>query len=269
MAREAKMRAVVRGAVGHARHDYVGEEEAEYAGGGEESSSGEEKKEEVVPPLKLAGKAEPKASSKKAGAKKALPAWAKTESKATEEEEEEELEEADDLMDFVDGLNFDKYDEDLELKVLMDKVKERISDLEGEKDIDEETLQKLIDREMEMMEKEEAGEDMGEDMGGEDGEGERSEEKMIKEVALTARSDMKEVHSTKSLEALVRQRTAFKENSSSPSLLPPLIEDAPVDMESSLAAPKIITHTIDNGSAIRDKKNNPSKLPYLNRNPAV
>jgi hypothetical protein len=106
MAREAQMRAVVRGTLGPSRHDYAEEEGGEEAG---EEEGGEEKKESdsAVPPLNLTGKAEPKTGKKKKGAKK--PAWAKTEEKAEVDEDEDLLDEEGDLMDFVDDLNFDKY----------------------------------------------------------------------------------------------------------------------------------------------------------------
>jgi len=243
------MRAVVRGSVGSLRRD-------------EEEGEEEEKKDEGrVPGLNLTGKAEPKKGNR-------LPAWAMTQEKAEQEEEVDELMEADDLMDFVDGLDYNKFEEDMELKVLMDQVKSRISELEGDKELDEAQLQRLIDVELARMRKGEEGEDMGENMMGEEEEEEKSEEKMVRDIMMSAREDggMKEVHSTKSLEALVKQR---KEKVGLESLLPSLVEDSPVDMEAALVDPKVITHLLDGGSAIRDKKTNLSKLPYLNRNPAV
>ena len=118
------MRAVVRGTIGPTKHrqeELQLMEETKGVGGGEEK-----KEDSVVPPLNLA---EPKTSSK--------PAWAMTESVAKGVEDKEMEDEEEDLLAFAEGLDYDKYDEDLELKVLMDQVKTRIKELEKDGEMDE------------------------------------------------------------------------------------------------------------------------------------
>ena len=82
----------------------------------------------------------------------------------------------------------------------------------------------------------------------------------VKEIVNTVREEegMKEVHSTRSLAALVEQRKEVMENMS------PITENG----EKALEKPKIITHTDDGGSRMAEK-NNVHKLPYMNRNPSV
>jgi hypothetical protein len=263
MAREAKMRAIVRGTIGPTKHR---QEELALMG---ETADGDEKKVEEkddgsstatrVPKLPLVS--EPKKSSSKS--KMSMPAWAMTEDAAKEVEENKEEEEEEDLMDFVDGLDFDKDIEDLELKVLMDQVRERISKLEDEKGYDEKALNNLLQAEIERAKRAEKGDDLAEDwadivaeMGGEDED--------IKEIAMTAREEegMKEVHSLKSMKALVAQRKDKLEGGGSS------IDPIPENDEATLAPPRIITHTDDDGTRISGK-NQVDKLPYLNRNPAV
>ena len=50
-----------------------------------------------------------------------------------------------DLLDFVHDLDFDQYDQDLELQALMGQVKERIKRLQREKKKDETTLRTCVD----------------------------------------------------------------------------------------------------------------------------
>ena len=145
----------------------------------------EEKKEQesssVVPPLNLA---EPKTSSK--------PAWAMTESVAKEVEGKEMEEEEEDLLAFAEGLDYDKYEDDLELKVLMDQVKARIQDLEKDGEMDEKALQNLLDRELE---KAIAADKAAMDDGGSDVVEVDDYDADIKEIVNTVREEegMKEV----------------------------------------------------------------------------
>jgi len=264
MAREAKMRAIVRGTIGPTKHR---QEELRLVGEAA-AAKGEEKKVEEkegdsegptskVPKLPLVS--EPKKAASKLG----MPAWAMTEETAKEVEDFKEEEEEEDLMDFVDGLDFDKYEEDMELKILMEQVKDTIGKMEDEKGYDEKALGALISAELEKAkraEREAEGGVEGAEYDMEDG-GEGDE---IKEIAMTAREEegMKEVHSLKSMKALVAQRKDKLEGESRG------IDPIPENDEATLAPPKVITHTDDDGSRISGKQN-VEKLPYLNRNPAV
>lgn len=76
---------------------------------------------------------------------KQKPAWCHTEDayKIAENHAKEADEMA--LLNFVENLNFDQYNEDLELQTLMSQVKERIKCLQNEKKKDETRLQACVD----------------------------------------------------------------------------------------------------------------------------
>ena len=69
------------------------------------------------------------ASDKKQSQK---PAWAMTED--TDEQRARNLEQAeeDELLEFAEGLDYDKYIDDVEVQVMMEKLRKRIGDLEAE-----------------------------------------------------------------------------------------------------------------------------------------
>ncbi|GMH78271.1 hypothetical protein TL16_g07734 [Triparma laevis f. inornata] len=223
MEREAKMRAVVRGTIGPTKHRQ------------EELALLEETKQ-----LDLA---EPK---------KTVPAWAMTEEVAKEMEDQAMEEEEEDLLAFAEGLDYDKYDDDMELKVLMDQVKERIKNMEKDGENDERNLQALLDRELERAIA--ADREANEEEYAEEKEGGREDDD-VKEILNSVREEegMKEVHSNKSLLALVEQRKEALEGGGG---------------DKTLAQPRIITHTDDGGSRMKGKED-VNKLPYMNRNPAV
>lgn len=239
MEREAKMRAVVRGTIGPTKH-----RQEELALLEETKQLAEEKKEGggegPVPRLDLA---EPK---------KTVPAWAMTEEVAKEVEDQAMEEEEEDLLAFAEGLDYDKYDDDMELKVLMDQVKERIKNMEKDGENDERNLQALLDRELERAVA--ADREANEEEYAEEKEGGR-EDYDVKEILNSVREEegMKEVHSNKSLLALVEQRKEALEGAGG---------------DKTLAQPRIITHTDDGGSRMKGKED-VNKLPYMNRNPAV
>ena len=78
------------------------------------------------------------------GEKRCRPAWSLTESEANNTRGMIEAEEEEELMNFVDGLDFDQYFHDMELKVLMTQVKDRIHQLEKQKSTDESLLNAVL-----------------------------------------------------------------------------------------------------------------------------
>ena len=268
MAREAKMRAIVRGTIGPTKHRQEELALLEKTKEIKEGEGGEEKKEAEgkgrVPALNIAA-AKDDADKPSGGgrmgieAKKNAPAWALTESEAKEVEDFMEEEEEEELLDFASGLDFEKYADDLEVKVLIDQIKERVDILESEKLQDDKALRDLINSELE---KARAAERMASGEAEADykhaDEDEASEADIFKEIAMSAREKegMGEVHSVKSLQALVSSR-ADK-----------LASDAGGGLGTALSPPKIVTHKVDGGSRLNEK-DNIAKLPYLNRNPAV
>ena len=73
------------------------------------------------------------------------PAWCQSEAANESAQEMAELNDEADLLDFVHDLDFDQYNQDLELKVLMGQVKDRIKKLQREKKKDENILQTCLD----------------------------------------------------------------------------------------------------------------------------
>ena len=72
------------------------------------------------------------AESKRAGGKgKSRPAWAKAES-ADKAESDDEFEDAEGLLEFAQGLDYDRYIDDIEVKSMMERLRRRIKDLEKE-----------------------------------------------------------------------------------------------------------------------------------------
>ena len=72
------------------------------------------------------------------------PVWALTKEKAKEEEDNMQEKEENDLLSFVDKLNFDKYNDDLEVKILMKQLNERIVNIEKENNQNEAQLENIL-----------------------------------------------------------------------------------------------------------------------------
>jgi hypothetical protein len=79
------------------------------------------------------------------GGKRSRPAWSLTETKANEFQECMAAEEEQELMGFVENLNFQSFFDDMELKILMSQVKDRIRALEKDKNVDESRLRTVMD----------------------------------------------------------------------------------------------------------------------------
>jgi hypothetical protein len=73
------------------------------------------------------------------------PAWSLTSTEAEVKQEHAQSQEEKDLIDFVDQLDFDSFYDDLELKILMTQVKDRIRILEKEKNKDEAKLRTILE----------------------------------------------------------------------------------------------------------------------------
>eukprot|EP00903_Cladosiphon_okamuranus_P010952 g10344.t1 len=65
------------------------------------------------------------------------PKWAMTEAKAQVEDELKHEEELEDLLEFTRGLDFGRYIKDAEVQSMIDQVKKRILELEGQPEVDE------------------------------------------------------------------------------------------------------------------------------------
>lgn len=73
------------------------------------------------------------------------PAWCQSKEAADTAQEMAEINEEFDLLDFAHELDFDSYEKDIELQVLLGQVKDRIKKLQREKKKDETKLQTCVD----------------------------------------------------------------------------------------------------------------------------
>jgi hypothetical protein len=188
------------------------------------------------------------------------PAWALTEEAAQREEEERDAAEEEELLCFVDGLDFEEYSQDHELTILMDQVKNRIKALQKEKNVDESRLEAIMKSELAALRAERlrlAGSDGGlSDVEGRNRSSADDDDDTIASIAETVRSHssaISAVHSHRSMKALI-SRTRDKL----------ALED--IGEEGGMAPPLCITH-IDEDRF--DSKEDVSRLPFLNRNPAI
>ena len=79
------------------------------------------------------------------GEKRSRPAWSLSETGAKYASGEREEKEEKELMDFVQDLDFESFYHDMELKVLVSQVKDRIRMLEKEKNADESRLRAVLE----------------------------------------------------------------------------------------------------------------------------
>ena len=166
-------------------------------------------------------------------------------------EEEKEMDDEDELMQFAKGLDFDKYIDDLEIKTMMERVQQRIKELEraseDDRQRDAEAEQRAITRAI-MEAKGEGTDDMLET----EGKSQAYDEAYAAAKGLLAESEaLKGIHSTKSIAQVYKSNKESKEESDHP-----------------IGEPKVVTHQNDDGARL-ENKNNPSNLPYIHRNPAV
>jgi hypothetical protein len=241
MERERKMRAAVRG--------IDAGDDAKYSDYGDDGGNN----------------APQKAEGKKAAKK---PMWAMTEEKADVQADFDDEEEAEELLDFASGLDFDKFIDDMEVRAMMEQVKSRVDDLESAI-AEEETAELAAEARALARENGEDVDDVdsllgltqdqldkfNEDLGGADSA--RPEEDDIISIAesLLAESTTSNVHSKASMQkkvASVRAQLTARSETERPKF----------------TAPKIVTHKEDLGARLK-KKDDPSNLPYMHRNPAV
>lgn len=208
-----------------------------------------------------------------------LPAWAMTESK-TERLEAESVEiEQDELLSFVDGLDYEKFESDIELGLLMNKVKERIRVLEKERQKEEATLRRIVESEnaakstefnnVNMFDSPEADLNDPSVNSGDDYD--------VRSIAGTVISSkngfMGYIHSRKSAGALVqlaKERLDTQKLSGITRCSLEEIAETNGDLveERKQSPPTSITHKDDEGARLALMKSL-QKLPFMNRNPAV
>eukprot|EP00604_Paraphysomonas_vestita_P003069 CAMPEP_0174817910 /NCGR_PEP_ID=MMETSP1107-20130205/468_1 /TAXON_ID=36770 /ORGANISM="Paraphysomonas vestita, Strain GFlagA" /LENGTH=342 /DNA_ID=CAMNT_0016029043 /DNA_START=916 /DNA_END=1944 /DNA_ORIENTATION=- len=200
-------------------------------------------------------KTDSKADSKvqKPKTKLPRPAWALSEGEAETVSEQKELEDEDDLIAFAKGLDFDRYIDDLEVQTMMEKVKQRIAQLEHETLVEGQREDEISERAaLRLAMEEKYGKNPGDDDESADEKDEESESYLAAKEILSEAGDLKGVHSTKSVASMYRQAKESKDD----------------DGHGVINQPIIIKHEPGEGSRLENKKN-PSNLPYIHRNPAV
>lgn len=184
------------------------------------------------------------------------PMWAMTEEQATKVVEHAELDATNELLDFANGLNFDKYINDSEVSALIQNVRSRISELEANiySASNAEPTQCCVNTTPKSSKLRLTAERLS---------------GLPDNVAVTqddcvsvARSVLESetgksigaIHSHKSLGAIAERATnALKED---------------MDNEEIMQPPLIVKHSEDVGARL-EGKNTVSNLPYMHRNPAV
>ncbi|KAL7499333.1 hypothetical protein ACHAWT_010008 [Skeletonema menzelii] len=184
------------------------------------------------------------------------PAWCQSEAANESAEAIAEINDEADLLDFVHDLDFDQYDQDLELQALIGQVKERIKKLQREKKKDETTLQTCEDSETATARAEKLDSQVVVDFVPSNMDANDDELDDVKSIANTVMSEstIRSVHSRKSLAVLVtraRERII--------GMMDPI-------EEGKMPQPNQSTITDDDG---QKKKIDVYKLPFQNRNPAV
>ena len=208
----------------------------------------------------------PKSSTMACVPSSTKPAWALTEEAAQREEEEREAAEEEDLLCFVDGLDFDEYSRDSELTFLMDQVKNRIESLQRE-NVDEGRLEAIMSKELAALRAERYDLTGGHGLNRKGKGVDEDDTATVASLAETVRSQsstISAVHSHRSMQALIarsRERLGL---------------DGPGEDDgeggcgggeaNGMAPPVCITHVDD---ARFDSKGDVSRLPFLNRNPAI
>lgn len=204
--------------------------------------------------------------------KRCRPAWSLTGIEAQAKVENMEQQEENDLLDFVEKLDCDSFYEDLELKVLIHQIRDRIRILEKEKNKDESKLRAVIENEMASIRSEQFNNlefEFDEEMLKESNKYSGNEDDM-RSIADSLRScsddTVSSIHSRKSIQVLISKAKERMANSSN---LPKIHEEtASYGAEVSLNYPVTITHNEDDGARLKETKSL-NKLPFKNRNPAL
>lgn len=146
-------------------------------------------------------KADSKAAVSRPKAKMPRPAWALTEDETAAVAEDKELDDEDDLISFAKGLDFDRFIDDLEVQTMMEKVKQRIAQLEHDTLVEKQREDEIEERtalRMAMNGRAEQDDDSADDK-----DGPATDESYLaaKEI-LSEAGDLRGVHSTKSVASM-------------------------------------------------------------------
>ena len=234
--------------------------------GGEPVSPGVEEKKVADSPISDSKAVVPTLTM---GKKVNKPAWAMTEDKAEGKDDDDLMmgmgEDDEGLLDFASNLDFNEVIQDIEVKSLMKKLKEKINALEKDvKNEDDRDMElELGAKERKLMnairEKEMAGDD-SEDPYNVDDVGE------LADLVLDEHSELGAVQSKASVTSMLHKA---KEKIADIQAQTRGVQEGGVDGESVVTGePPIVVHEPSDGERIGGK-NAVSNLPYIRRNPAA
>jgi hypothetical protein len=281
MQREAQMRQAVRGMGGEDDDDFFDDDaKAEAKDGSDEKRSGGAKaarggNQEAAEAK--GGRAAPKPKAKAGG--DAKPMWAMTEEAASAAAEDKEEDEAEKLLDFASSLDFDKYIDDMEVRAMMEQVKNTVDELESAIAAEDEEEEAAAEAAARAEEAGEEGEEGGAGValtmanlarrgGDEDGESVRGGDAdddavSVASTMLSQASSLRSIHSKKSMTALA-ERAKAKLGGGGGGGGGRL---QPVQEEPKQPPLRVVVHNEDPMRLLKAK--DPSNLPYMHRNPAV
>eukprot|EP00937_MAST-01D_sp_MAST-1D-sp2_P006412 g6412.t1 len=227
---------------------------------------------------KAAAPAKAAAQAKGAGAR---PKWAMTEEQAEKADEDQEDEEAERLLDFASSLDFDKYIDDMEVRAMMEQVKNTVDELESaiaEEEAEDEAreardaaaaegaegAEATVSKEAAPWEEGQAGEltegnlsKLGGSAAASDDDG-----RSVAESLLSQAESLRSVHSKRSIAKLTEKARERVQAETRQSKLDAIAEERE-------AAPPLRVVVHNEEPTRLTKKLDPSNLPYMHRNPAV
>jgi len=192
------------------------------------------------------------------------PAWAMSQTNANAISEAKQQSEEDELLQFVDHLDFDQTIQEIEIKVMTDKLRKRIEELEKEVIVEDqrETDADIRAAKREMLELMGKAEQSLQGLSDDQLTNENKIAFYAAKALLDEEEEMQQVHSMKSMAVLMK---TAKEKIQQVSLS---VHPIPAKEVTVLNEPKIVLHDPNEGARLGDK-NNISNLPYMHRNPAV
>ncbi|KAJ1392409.1 hypothetical protein B484DRAFT_281839 [Ochromonadaceae sp. CCMP2298] len=196
------------------------------------------------------------------GRSQSKPAWAMTETAAEVQQDDMKSSEEDELLEFAQGLDFDRYMGDMEVQSVMERLRKRITELERDvvhedmRHADAETRSKIREK-LAKLGLSEASLNSGPQQSAE------SEAIYAARALLQEEEDLQAVHSAKSAAALLK---AAKEKIAL--VAAAMHNAAPPSQPRILNEPVVIMHEPSEGARLNGK-NEISNLPYMHRNPAI
>lgn len=188
----------------------------------------------------------------KTASNKLKPAWALTE-KASADADDELDEDIDSLLDFAQGLDYNKYINDIEIKLMIEQMKKRISSIETEIADDEKRDSEAKDTTSKKVKLLQLGNAIS-SLAAEESKIPQERNNSVLNVAksmLEQDVDLQAVHSTRSVAAMIKTS----------------IEVSPAAQPKVHNEPRVAVHEPNEG--MRVDKFDVSNLPYLHRNPAI